>query len=386
MARVPSKKSLKSSKTKLAAKPVDITVPTFDSEVESGDLLLINRSGVDYNTSAEDLAQYVGGELGLDAIAGEINTELGKIEVSIDGVGGDLGDLEAKVDGNTANIATNASGIADNVTAIATNAGGIASNASDIATNAAGIAANTAAIAASDAESVRQNSWTGIPNGTNTDSNATHQARITKNEADILALQGALVYEGVGDFSQAPAVTKTGHFYLCASDGAATGWTGLSTVKANSYYVYDGSKWEEAGSAAVVIPDPATGALTLTSSNKGIDVEVGTGFNANSSADVEYSIKLDLNDEGGLVIGDDGIGINPKPGNGIIVDGDGISVDPAFIESNSLTDVPALQAVTEEGASTTEAITAKGVIATGTQADSSFLLKNIANLPSLADA
>ena len=382
MARVPSK----SVKSKKAAKPVDISVPSFDSDVESSDLLLINRSGVDYNTSAEDLAEYVGGELGLDALAGEINTELGKLEVSIGGVGSDLSDLEAKVETNTTNIGVNAGGISDNADGIAANVTAIAGNKTDIATNADGIAANAIAIAASDAENVRQNSWTGISAGTNNDANATHQARISKNETDILALQGALVYEGVGDFSQEPPILKTGHFYLCAADGNATGWTGLSTVKENSYYAYDGTKWEESGSAAVVIPDPATGALTLTSGNKGIDVEVGSGFNANSSADVEYSIKLDLNDEGGLEITDDGIGINPKPGNGIIVDADGISVDPDFIEANSLTDVPTLQAVTEEGASTTEAITAKGVIATGTQADSSFLIKNIALLPDLADA
>jgi len=380
MARVPSK-SVKGK----AAKPVDITVPSFDSEVESGDLLLINRSGVDYNTNAGDLAQYVGDELGIDAIAGEINTELGKLEVSIDGVGSDLGELEAKVDGNTANIGVNAGGISDNADGIAANVTAIANNKTEIDANAAAIAVNVTAIAASDAESVRQNSWTGIPSGTNVDNSATHAARITKNEADILALQGALVYEGVGDISQAPEITKTGHFYLCAADGSATGWTGLSTVKENSYYAYDGSKWEEAGSAAVVIPDPATGALTLTSSNKGIDVEVGTGFNANSSADVEYSIKLDLNDEGGLVIVDDGIGIKPKPGNGIIVDGDGISVDSDFIETIA-GPVPDLDAVTNKGSSTSNGITVLGVTATGTQAQSSYLLKNIANLPSLADA
>ena len=407
MARVPAKRSLKSSKKKMAIKPVDITVPSYDSEVEDGDLLLINRSGVDYNTDAADLAQYVGGELGLDALVGDINTEIDGINVSIGENAGDLSDLEARVaanetgiagnvtsigtnaDGistNAGDIATNASGIADNATAITANADDIATNASGISTNAAGIAANTAAIAASDAENVRQNSWTGISNGTNTDSSATHQARITKNELDIIALQGALIYKGVGDFTSPAPAAITGHFYLCAADGSASGWTGLSTVKSNSYYAYNGTVWQESGSASVVVEPPKDGNLTLTSGNKGIDVKTGSGFSADAAGDVEYQIELDLNDEGGLVVTDDGLGISPKPNSGIIVDGDGISVDPDFIESNSLSDVPTLQAVTDKGATTTVGITALGVTATGTADQSSFLFKNIAQLPSLKSA
>jgi hypothetical protein len=407
MARVPAKKSLKSTKKKVAIKPVDISVPSYDSEVEDGDLLLINRSGVDYNTDAGDLAQYVGGELGLDALVGEINTEIDGINVSITENAGDLTDLEARVkaneDGvaqnatdittnaggisqNATDITTNASGIAANVTAIAGNATDIANNASDISTNAAAIATNTTAIAASDAENVRQNSWTGVSAGSNADTGATHQARITKAELDIIALQGALIYKGVGDFTGPAPSAITGHFYLCAADGTASGWTGLTAVKENSYYAYNGSIWQESGSTSVVIPTPNDGALTLTSGNDAIEVVTGSGFSADAAGNVEYQVKLDLNDEGGLGITSDGLGIAPKPNSGIIVDADGISVDPDFIESNSLSDVPTLQAVTEKGATTTVGITALGVTATGTQAQSSFLLKNIAQLPSLADA
>ena len=407
MARIQSKKSLKSSKTKSAIKPADISVPSYDSGVESSDLLLVNRDGVDYNTDAADLAQYVGGELGLGTLVGDINTEIDGINVSVGENTSDLNDLEARVAANetgiaenvtaigtnasgistnTSDIATNASGIADNVTAIAANTGDIATNTSDISSNAAGIAANTAAIAASDAENVRQNSWTGISAGTNSDTNATHQARITKNELDIIALQGALIYKGVGDFTTPAPAAITGHFYLCAADGSASGWTGLSTVKANSYYAYNGSVWQESGSASVVVEAPKDGNLTLTSGNKGIDVKTGSGFSADAAGDVEYQIELDLNEEGGLVVTDDGLGISPKPDSGIIVDADGISVDPDFIQSNSLTDVPTLQAVTDEGASSTNAITAAGVISTADQSVSTFLHKDISKLPPLDSA
>lgn len=379
MARIQSNKALKSSKTKSAIKPADISVPSYNSVVKGDDLLLINRGGVDYNTDAADLAQYVGGELDLDSLVGDINTEIDGINVSVGENASELNDLEARV-------AANETGIAGNVTSIGTNAADIATNAGGISTNAGAISNNTAAIAASDAENVRQNSWTGISAGTNADANATHQARITKNELDIIALQGALIYKGVGDFTSPAPVAITGHFYLCAADGNASGWTGLSTVNANSYYAYNGSIWQESGSASVVVEAPKDGSLTLTSGNQGIEVKTGSGFSADAAGDVEYQIELDLNEEGGLVINDDGLGISPKPNSGIIVDVDGISVDPDFIQSNSLTDVPTLQAVTDEGASSTNAITAAGVISTADQSVSTFLHKDISKLPPLDSA
>ena len=386
MARVPAKKSLKSSKKTVAIKPADISVPSYGSDVEGGDLLLINRGGVDYNTGASDLAQYVGGELGLDALVGEINTEIDGITVLISEGTTDLSELEERVEANEEGVANNAGDITTNAGGIAQNVTDIAANASAIGVNSGLIADNTAAIAASDAENVRQNSWTGISAGTNADTSDTHQARITKNELDILALQGALIYKGVGDFTSPAPAAIAGHFYLCAADGTATGWTGLSNVNQNSFYAYNGSTWQESGSSNVIIPEPKDGNLTLTSGNDAIEVVVGSGFSADAAGDIEYQVKLDLNDEGGLAITSDGLGIAPKPNSGIIVDGDGISVDPDFIDANSLTDVPTLQAVTDEGASTTEVITAKGVVATGAQADSSFLFSNISQLPSIRTA
>ena len=369
MARISSKKSLKKG-----VKPVDISVPDYSgSNVEGSDLVLINRNKADYNTDVDDLAAGIGASLQIDKLVGEIQTEIdgavGDININIEGLGTDLSDLEAKVDQNTADISANADGIS--------------ANAGDISTNTGNITVNADEIAALKTDQARQDSWTGAEPGTNNDASATHAARITKNEADILALQGALVYKGVGDFSQAPLTTVTGHFYLCAADGTATGWVGLSTVKENSYYAYNGSQWEESGSASVVVPDPGDGELTLTSGNKAIAVAVGSGFNANSDGNVEYQIALDLNNEGGLEITDDGLGINPKPNNGIIVDGDGISVDEDFI-AGIAGPVPALQAVTDEGATTDKAITTAGVISTADQSASTFLHKDISQLPALA--
>lgn len=378
MARVSSKKALKKS-----VKPVDIAVPSYDSELEDGDLLLVNRNSTDYNTPASDIAQYVGGALGIKDLVNSINNEITVLEGTI---GDGLDDLTPRVEANEKAVVQNATDIATNASGISDNATDIATNASGVATNAAGIASNTSDIADNAAENARQNSWTGIPAaGTNLDTSATHAGRIGKAEADILALQGAMVYKGVGDFSSSAPLAATGHFYLCAADGTATGWIGLSTVKENSYYAYSGSKWEEAGSTSVVVPDPGTGELTLVSANSGIDVVVGSGFNANSETGAEYQIALDLNDEGGLEITGDGLGINPKPSSGIIVSAEGISVDPDFIEGIA-GPVPNLQAVTDKGSTTTVAITVLGVVTTGTQAQSSFLLKNIAALPSLADA
>ena len=369
MARISSKQSLKKG-----VKPVDINVPDYSgSNVEGSDLVLINRNKADYNTDVDDLAAGIGASLQIDKLVGEIQNEIdgavGDINTSIDGLETDLSDLEGKVDTNTGNISTNA--------------GGISTNAGNISTNTGNISANAGEIAALKADQARQDSWTGAEPGTNADTNATHAARISKAEADILALQGALVYKGVGDFSQAPPTPTTGEFYLCGADATATGWVGLSTVKENSYYAFNGSQWEEAGSSTVVVPDPGAGALTLTSGNKAIDVAVGSGFNANSAGNVEYQIAIDLNDEGGLEITDDGIGLNPKPGSGIIVDGDGISVDEDFIQGIA-GPVPALQAVTDEGATTDKAITTAGVISTADQSASTFLHKDISQLPALA--
>ena len=390
MARISSKKSLKKG-----VKPVDISVPDYSgSNVEGSDLVLINRNKADYNTDVDDLAAGIGASLEIDKLVGEIQAEIdgavGDINTNIEGLETDLSDLEGKVDQNTADIsanagdiATNAGNISANAGEISTNAGNIATNAGNISTNTGNISANAGEIAALKLDQARQDSWTGAEAGTNGDSNATHAARITKAEAEILALQGALVYKGVGDFSQAPATAVTGHFYICGADGTATGWVGLSTVKENSYYAYNGSQWEESGSTSVVIPDAGAGELTLTSGNKAIDVAVGSGFNANSAGNVEYQIAIDLNDEGGLEITDDGIGINPKPGNGIIVDGDGISVDPNYIQGIA-GPVPNLQAVTGEGASTDKVITTAGVVSTGDQSASTFLHKDISQLPALS--
>ena len=396
MARISSKKSLKKG-----VKPVDISVPDYSgSNVQGSDLVLINRNKADYNTDVDDLAAGIGASLQIDKLVGEIQNEIdgavGDINTSIDGLQTDLSDLEGKVAQNTAdisanagdistnasNISTNADGISTNAGNISTNTGNISTNAGNISTNTGNISANAGEIAALKADQARQDSWTGAQAGTNADANATHAARIGKAEADILALQGALVYRGVGDFTQAPPTPVTGDFYLCGADGTATGWAGLGTVKETSYYAYNGSQWEEAGSNSVVIPDPGAGALTLTSGNKAIDVAVGSGFNANSAGNVEYQIAIDLNDEGGLEITDDGIGIHPKPGNGIIVDGDGISVDEGFI-AGIAGPVPALQAVTDVGAITNKAITAAGVISTAAQSASTFLHKDISQLPSL---
>ena len=376
MARISSKKSLKKG-----VKPVDISVPDYSgSNVEGSDLVLINRNKADYNTDVDDLAAGIGASLEIDKLVGEIQAEIdgavGDINTNIEGLETDLSDLEGKVDQNTADISANAGDIA-------TNAGNISTNAGDISTNTGNISTNAGEIAALKLDQARQDSWTGAQAGTNVDVNATHAARIGKAEADILALQGALVYQGVGDFSQAPPAAVTGHFYLCGADGTATGWVGLSTVKENSYYAYNGSQWEESGSTSVVIPDPGAGELTLTSGNKAIDVAVGSGFNANSAGNVEYQIAIDLNDEGGLEITDDGIGINPKPGNGIIVDGDGISVDPNYIQGIA-GPVPNLQAVTGEGATTDKVITTAGVVSTGDQSASTFLHKDISKLPQLS--
>ena len=390
MARISSKKSLKKG-----VKPVDISVPDYSgSNVEGSDLVLINRNKADYNTDVDDLAAGIGASLQIDKLVGEIQNEIdgavGDINTSIDGLETDLSDLEGKVDQNSTDISTNAGGISTNAGGISTNAGNISTNAGNIATNTGNISTNTGNISANAGEiaalkldQARQDSWTGAQAGTNADTNATHAARIDRAEADILALQGALVYKGVGDFSQAPPTPTTGEFYLCGADGTATGWVGLSTVTENSYYAFNGSQWEEAGSSTVVVPDPGAGALTLTSGNKAIDVAVGSGFNANSAGNVEYQIAIDLNDEGGLEITDDGIGLNPKPGSGIIVDGDGISVDDSYIQGIA-GPVPALQAVTDQGATTDKAITTAGVISTADQSASTFLHKDISQLPALS--
>lgn len=378
MARVSSKSSLKKS-----VKPVDISVPTYSSELEDGDLVLVNRNSTDYNTPASDIAQYVGGALGITGLITSINNEITNLEGTI---GDGLDDLTPRVEANEKAIAVNESGIGTNASGIATNVANIATNASGIATNAANIATNASDIADAAAENARQNSWTGIPSsGTNMDSAASHAGRLGKAEADILALSGALLYKGVGDFTSAAPVASTGHFYLCSADGTATGWVGLSTVKENSYYAWQGSKWEEAGSAKVEIPEAGTGELTLTSANEGIAVVAGSGFNANSAFDAEYQIKLDLNNEGGLVIDGDGLAIKPKADSGLIVSAEGIQIDDSYIQTIS-GPVPGLDAVTDQGSTTTNGITVLSVTVTGTQAQSSFLFKDISALPSLADA
>lgn len=329
--RISSKKSLKSV-SKTSAKSID--VPSYDPDIRSSDLLLVNRGGTDANTEASDLAEFVGKQLGIDSLVDDINKEINAIgdkvtneltvEIeansgAIDQLETDLEALEGRVDGHDGDIAGHATDIGTNTT--------------NISANAAAIAANVTAIAASDAENVRQNSWTGIAGGTNSDTNATHKARIDALEAKTASLSGALVFKGVGDFTSTAPAAESGHFYLCNASGTASGWTGLSDVKENSYYAYDGISWAEAGNNAVIIPEAGDGNLSLTSANKAIAINTGTGFSANTTSDFAYEVELDLNDEGGLQITDDGIGING--GDGLLVGAGGIAVDPTFITSTA---------------------------------------------------
>ena len=69
--------------------------------MKADDLLLINRSGTDLNTTAGDLAQFVGSSLNIDTLVESINTEIGD---QITNINSDLTDLEVKVDANKDSI------------------------------------------------------------------------------------------------------------------------------------------------------------------------------------------------------------------------------------------------------------------------------------------
>lgn len=393
MARTSKKKSV----NKRSAKPAVIDVPTYDSNVKSDDLVLINRGNVDYSTDIADLAEGIGAELEIDSLVGDINTEIGDLNASI---GKDLSDLEARVEKNETDIGgievwlgneNDNDGSGDTITDRVLNLedadkvldGKIDANTDLIKDNTTNIAVNKDAIDALEADQERQDSWTGAGPATNTGD--TFKKQIEDNAAAIGRLQGALVYRGVGDFSTAPDTPHQADFYLCAADGPATGWTGLSNVEKDHYYAYDGSVWQDSGSHSVVIEDPGNGALEFTTDNAIEITAKGPGFTANNKTGETYSVSLDLNDEGGLEITGDGLGINPKPDSGIIVNGDGIQVDPNFI-SGIAGPVPSLEEVTGIGATSSKVITVAGVTSTGDQDASTFLHKDISMLPALRDA
>ena len=459
-----------SKKSKKSVKSVAIDTPSFDSKIDDGDLILVNRNKKDLHTDVEDLAQYIGEELELDQLVTDINKEIGDVVANI---GNDLSQLEVKVDSNKGEIDGHSDELSDlsdqveqNKNDIAGNKGDIAGNTSKINTNTGNIAGNASDISALQAEDARQNSWTGIANGTNSDSNATLNARITSNTVEIDKLKGALVYRGVGDFSSQCPYTTSGDFVLSTQTGnvSGSGWTGLSAVEDEHYYAFNGSNWEEAGAHGVVLPevndgalviqpkgtasgltvtggtgfsanskgsvttelkidlnneggleltddgiginagdgivvdgggiavDPGyisshagakDGSLTIAAGSEGIAIKNGTGFSANTDSDVTTEVSLDLNDEGGLEITGDGLGIAPKPNSGIIVDDDGISVDENFVQGIA-GPVPALQAVTNQGATTNKKITVAGVVSTADQSESTFLHKDISQLPELS--
>lgn len=419
MARISKKKSLK------RVAPAAVPKPTYDTLMKADDLLLVNRGNADLNTDAGDLAQFVGKELELDTLVESINTEIGdqitninsdltdlevKVDAnkdSIDQINTDLGDLTDRVEQNEKDIVVNADGIAANAGDIATNAGDIADNKTAIDTNKGLIDDNKASIDALEADQDRQNSWTGIAGGTNSDTSLTHDARITTNAEAIARLQGALVYRGSADISAAPPADNSGEAWVAgdfvSANGATSspnaGWNAIGTVAAGDYFAYNGSTWGPAGSNATVIPDINDGSLTIKAgTDAGITVTGGTGFSANTAGDVETTVSIKVDPNGGLETDGNGIGINIDTGNNgnggdtsIIIGSDGISVNPDFI-SGIAGPTPNLQAVTDEGATTTNEVTVAklvssgAVTAVGSNASgdtSSFLFKGIHTLPKL---
>ena len=414
-------------KTKKRTAPAAITPPVLDSNIKTDDLVLVNRGNADFKTDVDDLAQYVGLSLDLPGLVGEINTEIGD---QISSIGGDLSILEGKVDANKGeidqintdldaledrveqnekDIVINAGGIADNAAEIIVNAGNISDNAAAIKVNEGNITANKDSIEALELDQARQDSWTGIAGGTNANAALTHDSRITVNTEAIARLQGALVYRGNADISAAPPADNGGTAWEVGDFVSASGTTASPNagwnanpgpVAGGDYFAYDGSDWGPAGSNATVIPAINDGNLSIAAgADAGITVTGGTGFSANASGDTDAVVSIKIDPNGGLETDGNGIGINIDASNGgaggdtsIIIDGNGISVNPDFVQGIA-GPVPNLQAVTDEGASSTNEVTVKGLVSTaavtavGSNAiadTSSFLFKDISTLPLLS--
>ncbi len=370
----------KKSVAPAAVSPIDV-----DSNVVGSDVVLVNRSAVDHQTTVEDLAKGVGSILNIDGLAVEID----KLSGEINSNDTDLSELEARVEKNEGDIETNADGVQANADAIA-------------------------ALVIGDGE-IKLTEWDGTEVGKFT---------VNQESGATIALPQVVIPEAlhpngfINVADPAPADPVVGDIYIQHDAGtpeakiADSSFAGLSgeLVDEGAFVVFGkDDKWHAGGQAAptetqsdwaeldvtqaayiknkpdiqdLIDTGAGDGALTLASTNAAIAVKKGSGFSANTAADVEYSVELDLNDEGGLVITGDGLGIQPAPDAGIIIDGNGISVDPDFI-AGIAGPTPDLEAVTDAGATTPDVITVKGVVATGTQAESSFLIKDISQLPAL---
>ena len=380
MARATSKKSSRKVSKKASVRTPAIEVPDYSGTlVESENLILINKDGVDYNTDVEEFAAGVGAELGIDTLVTAINEELGDPDTTGEGDsirahiyrlehgGGGSGDLD-----------------------------GIVENEKNIEENKAAIDANTEEIA-------RQASWTGTPDlGTN--SSTTHAEQIVANTEAIARLQGALVYRGGVNIVDEPPEKnpdndewEAGDFVSSAgtTDSPHASWNAPSHVEAGDYFSFNGKIWGPCGSNGTVIPPINDGSLSIQSAdNGGLKVTNGTGFSANTTANIDTELAIDLNLEGGLEISDDGIGIkvDDSSGSSLLVTGDGIAVNPDFVSGIAGDGAaPGLDAVLTTSNESSQAIEAgafkiNGLTAANQQekqSASDVLLKDISKLPSL---
>jgi len=394
MARISKKRTVTK---KRSAKPAAITAPNFDStNVESGDLVLINRNNTDYSTDVADLAEGIGKELGIDTLVGEINTEIGDITTEIGDINAIIGDgsggggtlpdqIDAIADDLAAHIVDNETRDAEikteqaaQDTAIAANDAAITANATKIAANDAAITANATAISSNEA-AITANT-----------------ASITKNTGDIAKLQGCLVFRGSLDVRTSPPAKDpatsddwvAGDFIAASAAGTPdSAWNPNGDVSGGEYFAFNGTAWGPAGSNAVVIPEAGDGALTVTAADQSLKTPTVTGgaFTANKADATSIALAVNLKDKGGISVDGDGISLDLGAGGGITIDASGdLIFDPSF--ELPATSAPTLQAVTDKGASSTNAITVAGVVSTAAQSVSTFLHKNISNLPALADA
>ena len=283
MARVSSTKKLNKAKA-LPVPSLPMPEPNYNSAVGGGDFVLVNKGNVDYHTTVSELSTAVGKGLNLEQLIANINENHANI-----------GDLETSLN-EELNV-----------------------------------------------DQARQDSWTGAGPATNT--GATNRDLIAANAAAISRLQGALVYRGVGDFSQAAPAAHSADFYACDADNGSCSWPGLTGgVKENHYYAYNGDKsvWEDAGAHSLVVPDPGNGTLAFTTGNELTFAPTGGGFTANSAGGETYAVKVEFADGSGLAVGSGGLEVNiddsvvdSKGDPSLIVDDNGISVNPDFISGVS---------------------------------------------------